>query len=482
MPTHQHHRSTASTAPRRHPLADLRAKAGYTHGEYARLIAETHARLGFGHMAARREKVSRWEAGRAVPERTAQLAIAHIHAIPEEDVDRLAWPEWLHLAHGEARQLEFPWTAQAAPEAILDAVAVRQQTQQGYLLATGRGARSLAENWLDAMTEALAETPQDASPHGRVAPRWQPQPDSELHASARLRTLLKFAGWFTAGWLVPASEQELRNLAGHFAAAPDVTAEKDSALLTLAAEGLSLCGFIARLEGEHVSAQRYYVAGLRCATAAGNAGVAVGIMTMHAAQYLDLRLHEEAAELLTSAGTFLRRYRVQVKDPARPTLLQGQIARVHAQRGDDVGRRRSLQAGRNALESVPLTDPMVILPVRGGRWLQLMDAVSLLELGRPDQAIKAFDPVLSDHVPEMKLPPAVRSLYLLRAADAQAALGDLAGSVKTVAQATTLLGGVRAAVSKQVRLALLAFPHLPEVKTLLSAVRLITPARPVPGR
>jgi hypothetical protein len=125
---------------------------------------------------------------------------------------------------------------------------------------------------------------------------------------------------------------------------------------------------------------------------------------------------------------------------------------------------------------------MVILPVRGGRWLQLMDAVSLLELGRPDQAIKAFDPVLSDHVPEMKLPPAVRSLYLLRAADAQAALGDLAGSVKTVAQATTLLGGVRAAVSKQVRLALLAFPHLPEVKTLLSAVRLITPARPVPGR
>lgn len=478
MPLHQTNRGTASTTPRRHPLAALRAKAGYTHGEYARLIAETHARLGFGHMAARREKVSRWEAGRAVPERTAQLAIAHIHSIPQEHVDRLAWPEWLHLANGDARQLDFPWTPEAAPEAILDAVAERQQTQQAYLLATGQGARSLAENWLDAMTEAMAETPPGTSPYDRAALRWQVDPKSELHASARLRTLLKFAGWFTAGWLVPASEHELRHLAGHFSAAPDVTADKDSGLLTLAAEGLSLCGFIARLEGEHVSAQRYYVAGLRCATAAGNAGVAVGIMTMHAAQYLDLRLHEEAAGLLTSAGTFLRRNRIQVQDPALPTLLQGQIARVHAQRGDDQGRRRSLAAGREALESVPCNDPMVILPVRGGRWLQLMDAVSLLELGRPDQAIKEFEPVLSDHQPTMRLPPSVRSLYLLRAADAQAALGDLAGSVKTVAQATSLLGGVRAAVSKQVRLALLAFPHLPEVKTLLSAVRQITPAQP----
>jgi hypothetical protein len=251
-------------------------------------------------------------------------------------------------------------------------------------------------------------------------------------------------------------------------------------LLTRAAEGLSLCGFIARLEGEHVRAQRYYVAGLRCATAAGDAETAVAIMAMHAAQYLDLRLHEEAAELLMSAKTFLRRSRIQVKGPALPTLMHAQIARVHAQRGDDLGRRRSLLAGRNALDSVPPEDPTVILPVRGGRWLQLMDGVSLLELGRPDLAIKVFDPVLSQQMPELKMPPALRSLYLLRAAEAQAALGDLAGSVESVAQATTLLGGVRAAVSNQVRLALRAYSHLPEVNTLLSAVRPVTPARPVP--
>ncbi|MGW1616063.1 transcriptional regulator [Streptomyces sp. NPDC002285] len=424
-------------------------------------------------MAARREKVSRWEAGRAVPERTAQLAIAHIHSVPEEDVDRLVWPEWLHLAHGDARQLEFPWTAAAVPEAILDAVAARPQTQQGYLLATGRAARALAENWLDAMAEALARAPRDIPPDSRVTRPCQRGTDAELgsvlEACTRLRTLHRFARRFTAGWLVPANEQELRYLAEYFASDPPVLTEDGRGLLTQAAESLSLCGFIARLQGEHVSAQRYYVAGLRCATAAGDAEIAATIMTMHAAQYLDLRLHEEATELLQSVRTLLRRSGVHVRDPALRALLHAQIARVHAQRGDDLGRRRSLFAARTALVSVPGEDPVVVLPVRGDRWLQLMEGVSLLELGQPDRAIKCFDSVLAEHEPALKLPPSVRALYLLRAAEAQVALGDAAGSAESVAQATTLLGGVRAAASTRVRLALRAYSHLPEVKTLLAA-------------
>ncbi|WP_307135564.1 transcriptional regulator [Streptomyces aurantiacus] len=423
-------------------------------------------------MAARREKVSRWEAGRAVPERTAQLAIAHVHAVPEEDVDRLLWPEWLHLAHGDTRQLEFPWTSAAVPEAILDAVAPRQQNQQGYLLATGWAARSLAEDWLDAMTEALARAPRD-TPHRRVPRPWQRGTDAELgsvlEACTRLRTLHMFAGRFTAGWLAPASDQELRHLANFMASDPAVLAAEGQGLLTLAAEGLSLCGFIARLQGEHVSAQRYYVAGLRCATAAGDPEIAAAIITMHAAQYLDLKLHEDATELLQSAQRLLRRTGGKVRDPALPALMHTQIARVHAQRGDDLGRRRSLLAGRKALVSVPDGDPMVILPVRGDRWLRLMEGVSLLELGQPDQAVKCFDPVLGEHEPALMLPPSVRSLYLLRAAEAQVALGDAAGSAKSVAQATTLLGGVRAAASRQVRVTLRAYSHMPEVQALLAA-------------
>lgn len=421
-------------------------------------------------MAARREKVSRWEAGRAVPERTAQLAIAHIHAVPEEEVSRLVWPDWLYLAHGDARQLELPWKASAVPEAILDAVATRQQTQQGYLLATGWAAKSLADTWLDAMTEALAKSPERPSHRAWLPPREngpEAGPGSVLMACTRLRTLHMFAGKFSAGWLVAASEEELRYLADHFVTSPDMLSSGPG-VLVLAAEGLTLCGFIARLQGEHVSAQRYYVAALRCATAAGDAETAAAVVILHAAQYLDLQLHMEATELLSAARTLLSRRGVAVRDPALLALLHAQTARVHAQRGDDLSRRRALLEGRLALSADPHADRMPILPIRTDNWLQLMDGVSLLEMGQPDRAIKCFDPVLSEHTPELKLPPGVRSMYLLRAAEAQVALGDAAGGAESAARAATLLGGVRAAASDRVRRALRAYSHLPEVRMLLS--------------
>ncbi|MFB8062477.1 hypothetical protein ACFC6U_40740, partial [Kitasatospora purpeofusca] len=65
-----------------HPLTLLRTSLGHSQSAYAQLIAKTHAQLGFGQMAARREKVSRWESGRIVPELTAQYAMAHVHRVP----------------------------------------------------------------------------------------------------------------------------------------------------------------------------------------------------------------------------------------------------------------------------------------------------------------------------------------------------------------------------------------------------------------
>ena len=464
-------RTVASTNRHRHPLAVLRSRAGFTHGEYARLIARTHAELGFGQMAARREKVSRWESGRAVPERTAQLAIAHVHAVPPEEVLRLDWPDWLHLANGDARQLELPWTTSAVPEAILDAIAGREETQQDYLMATGWAARSLMENWLDAMAEKTATAPADSTPpaSARVrGPGLVGETESVLEACTRLRTLHRFAASFSAGWLVAASESELRHLADHFLAAPEAL-HHGRELLVLAAEGLAVCGFIARLQGQHVTAQRYYVAALRCATAASDPETAAAIVTLHVGQYLDLHLHEEAAELLEAVKTLLRRNQVHVKDPTLLALLQTQSARVHAQRGDDLGRRRALAVGRQVLTTGTSSAGIPILPLRSEDWLSCMDAVSLLDLNQPDRAIKHFEPVLSEHHPNLKLPPCVHAMYLLRAAETQVALGDATGGAESASRAATLLGGVRAAASERVRLALRAYAHLPEVTRFLAS-------------
>ncbi|EFL19771.1 predicted protein [Streptomyces sp. C] len=95
------------------------------------LVAETHAALGLGQMAARREKVSRWESGRTIPEHSAQLAMAHIHHVPATEVCRLGWPHWLYLARQPGPRLR-PWARRraATPEGT---------TALQHLWSTGRG-------------------------------------------------------------------------------------------------------------------------------------------------------------------------------------------------------------------------------------------------------------------------------------------------------------------------------------------------------
>ncbi|MFF2041767.1 hypothetical protein ACFVVX_15145 [Kitasatospora sp. NPDC058170] len=95
----------------RHPLLILRACLGLNQTEYAELVARTHAAMGHGHLAARPEKVSRWENGYAAPERTTQLAIAQIHRVPPREVDRTRWPVWLHPAVRRTAMTAVPWNS-----------------------------------------------------------------------------------------------------------------------------------------------------------------------------------------------------------------------------------------------------------------------------------------------------------------------------------------------------------------------------------
>ncbi|MFJ4097692.1 hypothetical protein ACIPYS_39540 [Kitasatospora sp. NPDC089913] len=97
-----------------HPLVALRTATGLSQSAYAQLIARVHAELGHGQMAARREKVSRWESGRITPELSAQLAIARIHGVDRDIVLRLGWPQWLPGATGDHALSGQPWNPQAA--------------------------------------------------------------------------------------------------------------------------------------------------------------------------------------------------------------------------------------------------------------------------------------------------------------------------------------------------------------------------------
>ncbi|MFJ5260136.1 transcriptional regulator [Streptomyces sp. NPDC088387] len=474
----------APTETYRHPLAVLRSRAGYTHSEYARLIADTHATLGYGHMAARREKVGRWEAGRVVPERTAQFAIAHVHGVPEEEVLSRSWPDWLHLANGDGLLLELPWTASAVPEAILDAVDGRNPARQEYLLATGSAVGSLLDPWRDAMAESLAKAPAGSPPahpeYGDPLTGHAPGPDGVPEACVRLRALTTFARNFSAGWLVAALELELGQLARQLiteTGACDGTGTRAGASrpdraypLALAAEGLTVCGFVTRLQGHHIKAQRYYLAALRCAAAAADTGLAAVVLSLHSGQYLDLAMPDEAAELLGAVETLLRRHPGPVA-PALVALQQAQLSRVHALRGDDLGRKRALVTGRRALTATSANAPATP-PVDREGWLGLVEGVSELDMDRPESALRRFAPVLEER--SLGLPPYVCALYLLRAAEAQTALGDTAAGAHTVHKVTALLGGThQMAAAEEVRRAGRTHPYPPEP----SQFRAATPGR-----
>lgn len=107
-----HDRPSAATP---HPLAEVRRVHGWSYQDLARVIAE-HARALGVPMAARREKVWRWEHWGVVPEADSQRALARALGIPFRELETRPWPRWLP-ARGRMPE-GLPWTAEGARAAL----------------------------------------------------------------------------------------------------------------------------------------------------------------------------------------------------------------------------------------------------------------------------------------------------------------------------------------------------------------------------
>lgn len=80
-------------------------------------IAEVRRLTGmYRHMAYRREKVARWEAG-VEPEMPAQLAMAALHGVDPVEVAARGWPSWLMLAL-PGPDIRAPFTPEVALSAL----------------------------------------------------------------------------------------------------------------------------------------------------------------------------------------------------------------------------------------------------------------------------------------------------------------------------------------------------------------------------
>ncbi|MER5547336.1 hypothetical protein AB5L52_43470 [Streptomyces sp. CG4] len=299
----------------RHPLALLREQTGLSHGAYAQLIARTHADLGFGTMAARREKIARWESGKVTPETSAQLAIAHVHQIPPAEALRLGWPDWLYTATGHADLLTAPWTCANALRSLESTSRTTQRAvdHRYEVLSDRQGIASLTSSWLDAA----------------AAPEWLPaQSGQRITGSTvavleerqrQLHQLYAAIGGRPVRPLADAELQTISDLARNASCDQKIGAR----LLALASDAATFSGWLAFESGDHLRAQSAFLSSMRCAAAAGDTRRGAYAMCVAAKQKIDLWDLAGTRDLLDAA------WRLCMSSRPSPRML-ATLASTHA--------------------------------------------------------------------------------------------------------------------------------------------------------
>ncbi|MFJ4798993.1 hypothetical protein [Kitasatospora purpeofusca] len=291
-----------------HPLTVLRAVLGLSQPEYARLVARAHDELGLGRTAARREKVSRWESGRIVPEHSAQLAMARIHGVPAREVARLGWPFWLHLATGDGVPLD---GARDGPRLYLPRGGPRLPASErppgsalpGFVL---RGDRLAAQ--VNGLLARLAG-PRPALGREQAAPAAQVAQVAQaveridwIEARAGALEQQMLVSLLPARLLLAAAHTEHRQVT-HLLAAAGPGGATGRRLLLLSARTALLCSGFSCALGELADAERHALTAVRAGAAAGDRDVSATAMTQLARHHLLASNAADALGLLRAART-----------------------------------------------------------------------------------------------------------------------------------------------------------------------------------
>ncbi|MFF3561730.1 hypothetical protein ACFYXS_16965 [Streptomyces sp. NPDC002574] len=394
-----------------HPLAYVRRSHGWSYQDLARVVAENARALGVP-MAARREKVWRWEHWGVVPERDSQRALARALGVPLRDVDARPWPGWLPALAGLPEGLGWDRAgALGALEVLLDSGG---RDPRGCPVVEGPEFRVAIGEWQRA---ALADA--DAVPRPIAS-----GDDFDVETTAwlewGLHGLCRLDGRLGGGAVRHRVEADLRIALelirqGPFAAADDVR------LLRTAAALARLGGRAAVDTGRHGAAQRYFLTGLRLAHAAGDGPQAARLWAELSLQAVLDGRHTDAL-----AGVAAAEHTLPALPPAVRATLAMCRARAHAGLGAEAAARRALEEAAGLLD-----------PARDDAEAELLahSGLVLLDLGHPGEAARTLDKALP------LLPPSHRrdlALHTAHAALARALSGDLDGARPLAARAARL--------------------------------------------
>jgi hypothetical protein len=408
-------------------------------------------------MAARREKISRWESGRATPELTAQLAMAHIHQVPQEAVRQLGWPNWLNVAADSPAILAHPWTTEHAVNALRLAASPGTRLRSA-LAACGACASRLVAEWETAMAAPQEPPAREATPVTSSDIEWMQLRLAELEEGALTMPPAVF---------VHAVISKLRVITGLLDTS-GYSRATGGQLLRLGAWAANLCGELSHSLMDASSAERCFIAAIRAATAAIAPDWASVSMSNLAFVHLDFGDPRDALCFNRAAQRG-----AMTPSPRHERLMRTREALIQAQLGERRASVRALEQASETLFAGPHDDHPDLagnLRTADEEWLTIRAGMALLRLGEHRAAIEHFAILLDDSPSSRQRAHHALTRELLEAADALLAMGDPGAAANLASRAARLNGTLPSGHLPRLRGRFSKYQHLSAVRELLDLI------------
>lgn len=424
-----------TTIEDRHPLNRILALRGWTPGTYLRRVSAEHRALGYGGLACRKEKFSRWTrpVRPQVPNELTQLAMAAVLDIPAREVRAREWPHWILLGMRDDNAVwESPWTPAGTIQALDDTGG--PDVDRREFLAAGAGTvAAVISQW------ATAEPASASATAGRrigagVADRFD----------SRLNDLRHLDDDLGADYVYDAALAEMRLIARLLRSScyTEVTGRR---LYACAAEASRLAGWCAYDNGNVAASEIHLATALRASASSGDhtAGAIAAAFWANVRYGSGTPDPRSALQLISGALV----HRASITSPRVLAMLHIRRARAHSLAGEATAAYRAIDDALVAYDrGIPVLEDLPSMYwINAGEILQAA-ASSALSLGDPARALNHFTAAAAHHDPyDADREPRGAAIYLVRQAAAHLALRDLDGAVETAQHAVDLMGGVSSA-------------------------------------
>ncbi|WP_344920278.1 hypothetical protein [Streptosporangium oxazolinicum] len=371
-----------------------------------------------GNMARRREKAWRWEHWGVVPDRETQIALAAELGIRQELIDTQPWPEWLPA--GDPIRAEFSWDQPGSMLAIDQALGNAMMDRRGFMRLTGAGLAGFATEWLNVDPVELTSVLRG----GRITEDFVSQIEAGM---PRLRMLGEAYGGQRSRRLIDA---EL-GMVAEVLEKSSYSVAVAQRLHGLAAELGRLAGYISFDAGLHSAAQRYWVAAVHSAHAAGDRALGANILKSMALQCYDFG---DFSGFLAIARTAYEG--AGNATPRTVGMLAVRLARAHASVHDDAEAHRLLGVADTYFGQGPRDDDPAWIGYFDEGEFHAQVGMCYLELGNMRQADSRLDKALKGF---FTAKPLDHATYLVMRARVQNELGNADQAGDLLHQAVSLI-------------------------------------------